>query len=130
MKKTRSKKSRDTVPLNHRGRECTRFFLNSYPSLLPRIESTTELISHKESIPWNRCLGTCNRFPDVIDFSQGIDSAIFLLLFLFRWRCDPTWPTGSCLTQWSVLHLSKGPSSPPPSQTGETPFTVELITNF
>ncbi len=27
-------------------------------SMSPRINSTSELISHKESIPWNRCLGS------------------------------------------------------------------------
>ncbi len=33
-------------------------FLPRPPPLPPRIYSTTELISHKESIPWNRCLGS------------------------------------------------------------------------
>ncbi len=116
--------------LSQRGRECTRFFLNSYPSLPPRIESTTEFISHKESIPWNRCPGSWNRCHDEIDFSQEIDSAIYLLLCSCSGggaaqpgRLVPVWPSGAyCLspkvppawppvrqvrpqTQWSFLSL-------------------------
>jgi hypothetical protein len=55
----------------HREKVYTHFFLNPPPPP-PKINSTTELISLKESIPWNQCPGTLK----VKNFGSVVRSAI------------------------------------------------------